>query len=484
MTKLNVWKRVWVIFLLCAGMAIASHAQTFTTILSFDGTNGSYPESTLIQGTDGNFYGTSAAGGKTQYCRTCGTLFKITPAGVLTTLYNSCAQAGCTDGSGPDGGLVLAADGNFYGTTAGGGTFNGGTVFKITSDGTYTTLHSLTSAEGIAPTATLVEGTDGYFYGTAFGGGANNRGGIFKVAPTGTLTNIYSFCLDGNCGSGSSPMAGLAEGMDGNFYGTTPGYLTTNPGTVFTISPKGALRTLYTFCARLNCSDGMNPGASPVQGADGTFYGTTLQGGAKGGGTVFKITGRGALTRLHSFCNTIKCAGAGPQSALIQATDGNFYGTTLYGGPRDYGTVFRMTPQGETTTLYIFCSQLACVDGRTPFGALLQGTDGKLYGTTTRGGTGRSCQVRCGTVFSLDVGLGPFVKLMRNSGKIGSTIGVLGQGFTGTTDVSVNGTAATFTVVSDTYLTAKVPSGATTGFVTVTTPSGTLTSNKQFVVKP
>jgi uncharacterized repeat protein (TIGR03803 family) len=481
--KPNV-KRACAVFLFWAGMAIPSHAQTFTTILSFDGTNGSYPEATLVQGTDGNFYGTSAAGGKTQYCRNCGTFFKIAAAGVLTTIYNSCAQADCADGSAPDGGLLLAPDGAFYGATAGGGTFHGGAVFRITSDGTYTTLHSLTSAEGTGPTATLAESTDGYFYDTTFEGGANNRGSVFKVAPTGTLTNIYSFCLNGDCGSGSNPMAGLVEGADGNLYGTTPGFLTTNPGTVFTITPNGVLRTLHTFCSRSNCADGMNPSASLIQGTDGAFYGTTLQGGANGGGTVFKITGSGALTRLHSFCNEMKCAGAGPQSALIQATDGNFYGTTLYGGPRNYGTVFRTTPQGKTTILYIFCSQLACVDGETPFGGLLQATDGKLYGTTTRGGTGRSCQFRCGTVFSLDVGLGPFVSLVHYWGRIASPIGILGQGFTGTTEVSVNGTAASFTVVSDTYLTAKVPSGATTGFVTVTTPTGTLTSNKALVVKP
>jgi uncharacterized repeat protein (TIGR03803 family) len=213
-----------------------------------------------------------------------------------------------------------------------------------------------------------------------------------------------------------------------------------------------------------------------VQGADGSFYGTTLHGGNgncfEGCGTIFKVTAKGGFITLHIFAGP---EGDDPSAPLIQATDGEFYGTTAGGGNFGGGTIFKISSAGALQTLYNFCTQANCTDGAGPWGGLLESTNGILYGTTTAGG-GLSC-AGCGTVFSWNEGLSPFVAFVRAAGKVGHPVEILGQGFTGTTNVSVNNIAASFTVVSDTFLTLTVPAGATSGYVTVTTPGGTLTSN-------
>jgi uncharacterized repeat protein (TIGR03803 family) len=182
------------------------------------------------------------------------------------------------------------------------------------------------------------------------------------------------------------------------------------------------------------------------------------------------MTPGGTLTTLHSFDRD---DGAGPYGGVIQAIDGNFYGLTIGGGEFGDGTIFQVTPEGVVTTLHSFDG----TDGTYAYGRLLQDTSGIFYGATAQGGKYNS-----GTLFSLDMGLGPFVAFVNNPAKVGQTFGVLGQGFTGTTSVSLNGVQATFTVVSDTFIRATVPPGATTGYVTVMTPSGTLTSNVPFRV--
>ncbi len=234
---------------------------------------------------------------------------------------------------------------------------------------------------------------------------------------------------------------------------------------------------MHRFCTGA-CTDGTYPDAGLIQAADGNLYGTAAYGGGgictqrpihhSGCGTIFKITLGGKLTTLHHFDST----GFWPGGALVQATDANFYGTTEYGGASDYGTIFMFTPEGTLTTLHSFDYY---TDGAWPPGGLLQATDGTFYGVTEGGS---------GTLFSLDMGLGPFVSFVHNPAKVGGSFGVLGQGLTGTTGVSLNGTLATFTVKSDTLILATVPAGATTGYVTVTTPSGTLTSNVPFHVMP
>ena len=483
--------------------AIASSAQTFNVLFSFDGTDGRNPYYTsLVQGKDGNYYGTTGSGGS----HSRGAVFRITPSGGLTTLYSFCYQTNCLDGDFPLAGLTLATDGNFYGTTWLGGANQQGTVFEITPGGTLTTLYSFCSqancADGALPWAGLVQATDGNLYGTTWVGGANTPecsgygcGTVFKITPGGALTTLYRFCSQTHCRGGAQPQAGLVQASDGNFYGTTTYGGASAQGTVFKITPAGKLTTLYSFCSRADCADGAIPYAGLVQGTDGNFYGTTMDGGANssacsgyGCGTIFKISPAGNLTTLYTFCSEggANCAdGMWPIAGLLEATDGSFHGTTIAGGANGDanigGTIFKIDPAGALTTLYSFCSQTNCADGSRPYAGLLQGTNGSFYGTTYSGGAYYGGD---GTVFNLSMGLGPFVTFVQPSGKVGWRVEILGQGFTGTTGVSFNGTPATFTVKRDTYLTATVPAGVTTGPATVTTPGGILTSNVPYRVRP
>jgi uncharacterized repeat protein (TIGR03803 family) len=391
---------VCIVLVFCAATAIASPAQTLTTLYNFcsqpncaDGAAVDF--AALAQATDGNFYGTTYAGGANDG----GTVFKITPAGTFTTLYSFCSQTNCTDGYRPKAGLVQATDGNFYGTTSHGGVkcsdrSGCGTVFKITPSGTLTTLHSFTgSVDGVHPSAELVQATDGNLYGTTEGEPGTSDGTVFKITPSGTLTTVYSFCSQKDCADGRSPDAKLVQASDGNFYGTTSLGGANIAGTVFKITPSGTLTTLYSFCSRANCADGYWPLAALVQATDGNLYGTTSEGGANLAGTVFKITLTGAFTTLHSFGIA---DGRSPLAELVQASDGNLYGTTCEGGANLAGTVFKITPSGTLTTLYSF----NVADGNGPCGGLVQGKDGKLYGTTLIGGANDK-----GTVFSQSVNL-------------------------------------------------------------------------------
>ncbi len=348
-------------------------------------------------------------------------------AQTLTTLHSF----DNTDGASPQAGLIQATDGNFYGTTEGGGAIGAGTVFKITPSGTLTTLYSFCPqsgcTDGANPRAALAQGTDGNFYGTTSAGGANlYYGTVFKITPSGSLTTLYSFCSQSGCMDGAGPLAGLVQAADGNFYGTTNGG-TNFKGTVFKITPSGTLTTLYSFCSQFNCMDGQHPLAAMVQGTDGNLYGTTASGGASSGhGTVFKITPSGTLTTLYSFCSQSGCTdGAIPQAGLVQATDGNFYGTTASGGAIGAGTIFKITPSGMLTTLYSFCSQSGCTDGANPRAALVQVTDGNFYGTTLEAGANGTCTlggnvVGCGTVFKISPG-GTLTTLQSFDGTDGAT---------------------------------------------------------------
>jgi uncharacterized repeat protein (TIGR03803 family) len=462
-------KTVCIVLSLCAATAIPSAAKKFTVMANFTGPNGAYPLSTPVQGPDGNLYGTTFQGGAS-----AGTIFKMSVRGTLTTLYDFAGP----DGIGPAAGLILATDGNFYGTTEYGGANGRGTVFRFTPTGTLTTLYSFCAqancTDGFNPNRTLVQGTDGNFYGATWAGGAHGgvngsgiAGTVFKITPTGALTTLYSFCAQALCADGYAPSA-LVQATDGSFYGTTRfgganGQNQNNAGVVFKIMPAGTETTLYNFCSPPNATDGCGPSAL-IQAADGDLYGTTQTGGTNFySGTVFKITLSGNLT-------TFNTQPPAPQAALVQATDGNFYGT-------GYGSEFKMTPSGTLTTLHVNSR----ANGRPIYEALLQATDGNFYGAASQGGLTKPFD---GTVFKLAVGLHPFVQTVPTTSKVGQTIQILGQGLTGTTGVFFNGSSASYTVVSDTYLKASVPNGATSGFVTVATPGGTLTSNTKFVIAP
>jgi uncharacterized repeat protein (TIGR03803 family) len=491
MSGLSSWEEVLLLCAFCAASAIGSTAQTFGTLVSFNGTNGALPDSSLVQGIDGNLYGTTYNGGAYGY----GTVFKITAGGVLTTLYSFCAQnLPCPDGYGP-GGLLLAFDGEFFGTTAGGRSAPGGgasnprgTVFKITAGGMLTTLHSFGGTDGSVPSGPLVQPTGGVFYGTTNEGGISQYcprplgvgcGTVFKITGAGQLTTIYNFCAQTGCSDGYGPV-GLVLALDGNFYGTTSDGGAYGYGAVFKITAGGILTTLHSF----DRTDGAIPNAL-VQAPGGNFYGTVEDGGTYGNGMVFKITAAGQLTTLYSFCvQNLPCPDGNSPFGLFQATNGIFYGTTGSGGSSSAcgdggcGTVFQVTQVGTRTTLHNF----GFTDGDFPRAGVVQATDGNFYGTTTYGGTSTNCSGGCGTVFSLGVRLAAFVQTLPTSGHVGAPVTILGNNLAGTTSVTFNGTGATFTVVSSTQIRATVPVGATTGKVKVTTPNGTLTSKVNFRV--
>jgi uncharacterized repeat protein (TIGR03803 family) len=498
-----------------------AHAQTFAVVHDFTTADSYQPEQGgLIQATNGDLYGTTQYGGVNGE----GSVFKMTPGGTLTTLYNFCppgSEGNCVDAFQP-GPLTLGANGKIYGTTIGGGGESVGLVFEMTPAGAMTVLTAFCglapdgdNACGANPVGALVQGTNGAFYGVTAAGGVLGQGVAFAITNAGSFYNIHGFaCIEFTCNNPDSLVTGLIQGTDGNFYGTTEEGGTgafgggngggQYGGSVFKLTPKGALTTLYSFCSLADCTDGQSPTGVLVQGADGNFYGTTKFGGLgsqcyngspgiEGCGTVFQITPEGTFTTLHNFCTQSGCPdGQNPVAGLIQATDGNFYGTTYNGGgspssncsDNPCGTIFQITSSGALTTLVSLCdNKLAkgCVSGGGPVAPLVQHTNGDFYGTTTFGGNQTSFN---GTVFWLSTGLSPFVKTVPTSGLAGAEVLILGNDLTGATSVTFNGTPATFTVKSSTYITATVPAGATSGQVQVITPAATLTSNLPYVVEP
>jgi uncharacterized repeat protein (TIGR03803 family) len=374
---------------MAAGMVApcAHGGVTLTTLVSFAGTNGANPGAGLVQGKDGNFYGTTVVGGTNGF----GSLFQLTSSGTFATLISFDRT---NNGANPGATLVQGSDDALYGTTEAGSTNNNGTIFKVTTGGALTTLVSFNGTNGALPHAPLMLGQDGKFYGTTELGGTNQDGTAFQMLTNGTLTSLASF--DHNH-SGSSPCAGLVQAADGNFYGAALLGGTNSHGAMFRLATNGTLTTLYSFTGG---GDGANPFAGLTQGADGMLYGTTLNGGTNGYGTVFKMATNGTFTQLMSFGGT---NGANPQAALLLASDGNFYGTTKSGGAftnqfgSGCGTVFKLTTNGTLTTLASFNG----TNGTHPLG-LVQTLDGGFYGTTADGGTNGY-----GTVFRFNIAAPP-----------------------------------------------------------------------------
>ncbi len=379
----------------------AAHAQVVKTIYNFgsQASDGTKPTSGLVLGHDGNFYGTTSAGGTLS----AGTVYKVTPQGVETRLYSFTTNSG--DGNTPNGPLVQGGDDTFYGTTLGGGPANNGTIFKVTPAGAETTMFTF-GAMGIGghvgAQSGLTFGIDGNLYGVTLGGNSSgaNSGTVFKITPSGSLTTLYAFGTNSN--DGSNPAAALLQGGDGNFYGTTTHSSVPSSsisGTVFRIAPQGVETILYAFGT--NAGDGTVTQGALILGSDGNFYGTSRLGGANvDAGAAFKITPGGTETVLHDFgtqvVNGFSADGGFPYGALIEGGDGNFYGTTSNFGISGKGTIFRLSPAGVLTTLFIFGTKTG--DGSAPECALVKGPDGNYYGTTMTGGTTGN-----GTVFRLNL---------------------------------------------------------------------------------
>jgi uncharacterized repeat protein (TIGR03803 family) len=533
MTKLSSGTRASIVCVFCVLTALAASAQKFV-YENFDFADGGNPSvGPLVQGLNGYLYGTTYHGGAISNCTFlgvgCGVVFQLTPAGELSAIYSFCSQANCTDGVEPAEGVILAADGNLYGTTIEGGA-NGtssfiaapaGTLFRITPGGELTTVYNFCSqvnfysvcVDGAAPYG-LLQAADGNLYGITNAGGNGNPsnpacynpdgglygcGTIFQITASGKLTTLYAFCAhpnkDGFCPDGQSPAETLVEGSDGNFYGTTA-IGGANPcagfgcGTIFEITSSGTFSTIYNFCPdQSSCVDGQGPGML-LQGPDGNLYGATSQGGPLGGGSIFEISPTGTLTTLYGFCNSSNgsCADGSEPIALIQANDGNFYGTTasggatcLFSGTLGCGTIFRLTPDGVITTLHSFCQNL-CYDGEGAY-SLMQAANGALFGMTEEEGADHGCSAGCGTVYSLAAGLTPLIEANPNFGNPGQTVRILGNNLARTASVTFNGAAAKFSVVSGTELKATVPSDATSGVIQVTSSSGTLSSDLPFQVQ-
>ena len=368
------------VLLATTGKSINATLTRPQIMYAFSGFDGGLPQSELLKGNDGLFYGTTGAGGT----HNTGTVFKITTAGTLTTIYNF---TGGADGCSPRAGLLLGSDGFFYGTASGGGA-GFGTIYQVSASGAFTTVYTFTGGiDGGVPDIRLAEGNDGLFYGTTRQGGVNGTGSVFNVSSAGTFTTLFSF----NSTNGATPVGGLVLGNDGNFYGATmlggTNKNNNNDGTVFQFSPAGTLTTLFRFTGNTNNAF---PGSQLIQGNDGLFYGTTSNG--KGGeGSVFKITSAGTLTTLHTFTDG---EAKDSRGALIQGRDSFFYGTTLSGGNR-YGIVYQVSSNSVFSTLYSFNGG---TDGGFPYAGLLQGDGFFFYGTTAFGGSNLN-----GTVFRMSI---------------------------------------------------------------------------------
>jgi uncharacterized repeat protein (TIGR03803 family) len=457
----------------------AATAQTYTNLYAYPGTDNNtsgitWP-SVMSQGQDGDLYSTIQTNGSYQY----GSVYKMSTSGGYTLLYSFCGEGSpcASTGANPTGGVTLGWDGNLWGTTYNGGKDGAGTAFKMTPAGDLTSLYSFTNGkDDSAPTYTLLQGQDGNMYGVSEAQYEGQYGSFFKLTTKGKIS-AYPFDYT----DGSSPNLPV-QGTDLNFYGTTQGggNAACACGVIYKATAAGKITVLHNFSGYVSSTqyDGARPIGILVEGADGSYYGTTYQGGEYNAGTVFKITPSGTYTLLHSFSfQAPTYDGQLPIAGLTLGTDGNFYGTTAYGGTQNGGAIFEITPAGKETVLYNFCV-VSCYDGFIPTTPMVLHTDGIFYGNTAGNSNGGS------VFYSFKTKLKPFVKLVTWSGKDGASAEILGQGFTGTTAVSFNGIAAKFDNVSDTYMTATVPTGALTGPVTVTTFSSSLKSDRNFLVTP
>jgi uncharacterized repeat protein (TIGR03803 family) len=435
------------------GGAIPAQAQTYTDLHDFNpgaGDPSNFNSGGLAQGRDGDYYGESRNGGTSSG----GTVFHVTPSGTTAVIFSFDG----TDGSTELGGMTLGTDGNLYGDTYAGGSANLGVTFKVTPSGTQTVLHNFTnSGDGNGPSNDLVLGSDGNFYGTT----DSNPETIYKVSSSGVFKTLHTLSTSEGYQGGQ-----LIQGSDGNFYGGMNLGGTNGQGTLFKMTSAGVLTVLHNFAG----TDGAIAAPGMVQIASGEFYGATGLGGTSNAGVIYKLTSSGKYTVLHNLNGTTDGSSVG---VLTLATDGNVYGTAIKGGSAGCGTIFKVTASGSFSVLY----NLDGTHGCTPEGYLTEGTEGLLYGIANGGGGHGS-----GVFFSFNVGLKPFVTLTPTSGKVGTKVGIMGQGFSSSSVVKFGRVQATGITLVGTYIVATVPAGAVDGYVTVTTGSTRLTSSKTFTV--
>ncbi len=388
-----------------------------------------------------------------------GTVWAENPSGSASVFYNF---DGTTAGN-PQTGLTLATDGNLYGIATGADYAR--LLYRMSPAGVLTVLHTFGETDGCYPAAPPIEASDGNLYGTTMGCG---RGTVYRYTPSGVFTTIQTFVSDTQ---GKDSEASPMQASDGDLWGTNAwggsDQSSDQCGAVFKMSLSGTVLQSVL----MDCTDNRHPESPLIQAADGDIYGTSAVGGTARAGSIFKLNAVGAISSVYEFKSGSDLAGP---INIIQATDGNFYGPASSAGTDRHGGIYKVDSSGSYSVIYDFTDAAPhLVDVNT---GLMQHTNGLLYGASGQGGIYAS-----GSVFSVDLGLGPFVAFIRPTGKVAQTAQILGQGLTSTISVTFNGVAATsFSVVSDTYITAVVPAGATTGPVVVTTPTGTLTSNVNF----
>ena len=347
-----------------AFLALAAGAVAQTPVFTNLGSVRLHPYWGLVQGLNGQLY-SETAGTR----NIAGQIFEITTGGSVTYLHKLHGNA--------QFGLLLATDGNFYGTTPKGQ--GAGKIFRVTHSSKLSIVHAFCSlpdcADGDYPWGSLIQGSDGYLYGTTVNGGPGcteqylGCGTIFRMTLAGELTTLYTFCLQAGCPDGRGPSGAIVQTPDGSLYGVAG----SNGGAeIWRLTPAGTLTVLYTFCERPDCRGGSDPQGGLSLGPDGALYGATVS-----YATIFKITPDGRFQVLVK-------PGGPAYAPPIPATDGNLYGTVEGGGTHGYGYIYKMTPSGDLTILYSFCALPECADGYSPQGPVLQATDGNFYGTTFR----------------------------------------------------------------------------------------------------
>ncbi|HEY3333531.1 MAG TPA: choice-of-anchor tandem repeat GloVer-containing protein [Capsulimonadaceae bacterium] len=347
-----------------------------TIVSKFETFDGERPNAALVRGSNGSLYSTTVAGGAK-----CGTVFRVARDGAYSIV--NCLDSAIA--SNPYYSLLLASDGNLYGTSATGGPNGLGSVYKVLPDGTATVVHSFSIAEGARPTGELVQARDGYLYGLTFQGGRFGKGTAYRMALSGSLTLLHNF----SDAEGDIQGTGLMQAVDGNFYSISR---KGSPATysVFKMTPNGTVSILYT----LGSSDGKVLTSTPIQYSDGSLYGTVMSGDGLYGG-IYKLKLSGEFDLIHKFDGSI--GGAYPTSTLCLLGNGELYGTTSYGWPNTSGNVYVIQPDKTLSIVYSF---EGAKDSVYPLSSLVQGDDGRLYGTSWYGGANN-----LGTVFSLDLGL-------------------------------------------------------------------------------